>query len=230
MTKHHGTDSPSTDAPNTDSDSDLSTRPRGLDGESHSGDVAKAKDDALAARPSSGTTTPGDSTNPPPADTPSSTPPPRRKTDEELLADAQKLHAAILMKYDNIFETDPSKHEPEKGDFAHTKLTVATGEFNGELVYTVNGNGTSREMQQIAEDLGYTRIFGKPFTGPGQTHAEQIMLNALEQGRLSPPGAIAPSREYCDNNPNSNTPQNCGDRVSDTPGVYGVPFREVWPP
>ena len=60
---------------------------------------------------------------------------------------------------------------------AYNGTTVAVGDFDGQLVYTVNQNKTSRAMRKKADELGYERIYGKKYIGENQTDAEQIMLN-----------------------------------------------------
>ncbi len=99
--------------------------------------------------------------------------------------------------------------------FEREGTTVATGVFGEQRVYTVSNNRTTPEVRAMAESLGYERVFGKEFTGPGQTDAEQIMLN-WAQGRLDPanPSPIAPSRIPC-----GPSRQDCWGRIATTPGV-----------
>ncbi|WP_351229424.1 polymorphic toxin-type HINT domain-containing protein [Streptomyces sp. NPDC002133] len=127
-----------------------------------------------------------------------------KKADEELLADAKKIHEQVRV----------GKKSPEDAEFAFNKMTVSTGEFNGELVYTVNRNKTSPAIREMAEKLEYKRIFGRKFTGKDQTDAEQIMMNAVDQGRLPANGRAAPSRPAC--GPNR---QNCRARIGNYPDI-----------
>jgi RHS repeat-associated protein len=126
------------------------------------------------------------------------------KTDDELLADAWSIHDAIRIDYPDL----------PGGDIAHNGMTVAVGEFNGQLVYTVSNNRTSPAVRETAERLGYERINGKRYTGPNQTDAEQIMLNAHDQGRVAGAGRIAPSRPAC-----GPIRQDCRGRIAGYPNI-----------
>jgi RHS repeat-associated protein len=123
------------------------------------------------------------------------------KTDDELLADAWSIHDAVL---------DGSVG----GRIQHNSITVATGEFDGLPIYTVNSNNTSPALRAEAERLGYTRLHGAHLLGDNSTHAEQIMYNAIDQGVITGPGRIAPSRPAC-----GPARQNCQGRVANYPGV-----------
>ncbi|MCG8614460.1 MAG: hypothetical protein MI864_28440 [Pseudomonadales bacterium] len=104
------------------------------------------------------------------------------KSDKQLKADAKAIHATV-----------------ERGR-AYNGTTVAVGDFDGELIYTVNKNKTNPDMRELAESLGYERKHGKQFTAENQTDAEQIMLNWAEsEGKVgqSKSARIAPSRPAC---------------------------------
>ncbi|KRB84893.1 hypothetical protein ASE26_29605 [Duganella sp. Root198D2] len=121
------------------------------------------------------------------------------KSSKQLAVDAKEIHSML------------------KGERARNGATVATGEFDGELVYSVSNNRTSKAMRDKADELGYTRIFGKENTGPNQTDAEQILLNWAENNGkigLEKAARIAPSRPAC--GPGR---QDCGGRIDATPGV-----------
>lgn len=121
------------------------------------------------------------------------------KPDDELLSDARSLHETMRSSY---------------GDRAYNGTTVATGEFGGEYVYTVNRNKTNTAMRALADSLGYTRVSGSKYIGPNQTDAEQVMLNAVDQGRLSDQGRMATSRPPC-----GPSRQNCSGRIGEYPGI-----------
>ena len=129
-----------------------------------------------------------------------------RKTDDELRQDAKSIHDTI--------KADKRRHNG---------TTVATAEdADGKLYYTVSGNRTAPAMEAKAQELGYERVFGKKFTSetPKQTHAEQIMLNATDQGRLKPPIRLSPSRQPCDrSNSSPDSKQNCEDRTNNYDGA-----------
>ncbi|MBB5136196.1 RHS repeat-associated protein [Thermocatellispora tengchongensis] len=122
-----------------------------------------------------------------------------KKPDDELLSDAKSLHETMRSSY---------------GDRAYNGTTVATGEFDGEYVYTVNRNKTNPAMRALAASLGYTRVSGSKYIGPGQTDAEQVMLNAVDQGRLAAQGRMATSRPPC-----GPSRQDCAGRIAGYPGI-----------
>jgi hypothetical protein len=130
---------------------------------------------------------------------------PSGKSNAELLADAAALHETVRTLY---------------GDRAYNGTTVATGEFNGELVYTVNKNKTNPLMRELADLLGYTRVSGARFTALQQTDAEQIMLNAIDAGRLPSFGRMATSRIPCGPmRPSGRPGQDCAGRIMTYPGI-----------
>ncbi|NED79130.1 hypothetical protein G3I76_03345 [Streptomyces sp. SID11233] len=80
-------------------------------------------------------------------------------------------------------------------------------------------------MRALAEKLGYERINGAEYTVPGlQTDAEQIMLNAVEDGTLADEGMIAASRPFC--GPGR---QDCRARVAGFPKIEGFEQARVAP-
>jgi hypothetical protein len=116
------------------------------------------------------------------------------KTDQELQADAEAIHETWRTRY---------------GDQAYNGTTVTTGVLDGELVYTVNRGKTNPDARAVAQALGgYRRVFGADLKGPGQTDAEQIMLNAVDKGRVGSSGRIATSRVPC-----GTRRQDCGGRI-----------------
>lgn len=91
---------------------------------------------------------------------------------------------------------------------------MSTGHLNGELVYTVNRNNTNPDARDLAEKLGYRRVSGADLRGPNQADAEQIMLNAVDKGKVGSSGRIATSRIPCGpERPNGRPGQNCGGRI-----------------
>ncbi|GAB3225397.1 hypothetical protein GCM10027447_14730 [Glycomyces halotolerans] len=139
--------------------------------------------------------------------TPGSTGRPRpRKTDDELRTDAKTIHDTV--------KADRRRHNG---------TTVATAQdADGKLYYSVSGNRTAPAMEAKARELGYERVFGKKYTrtDPPQTHAEQVMLNATEQGRLTPPVRLSPSRQPCDrSNSKPESKQYCEDRTNGFDGA-----------
>jgi hypothetical protein len=120
---------------------------------------------------------------------------PEEIADRALRADALKLHRTF-----------------ERG-IARNGVTVTTAELDGKMLYSVSNNRTSLALRQKEEQLGYERVFGKKYTGPNQTHAEQIMLNYADDiGAQS--GRLAPSRPAC-----GPSRQNCAGRIDATPGM-----------
>lgn len=129
-----------------------------------------------------------------------------RKTDDELREDAKTIHDTV--------KADRRRHNG---------TTVATAQdADGNRYYTVSGNRTAPAMEAKAQELGYERIFGKKYTStdPPQTHAEQIMLNATDQGKLNPPIRVSPSRQPCDrSNSKPESKQYCEDRTGKYDGA-----------
>ncbi|MFC4906866.1 RHS repeat domain-containing protein [Actinomadura gamaensis] len=128
----------------------------------------------------------------------------QKKSDAELSADAKAIHKAHA----------DGGSTPLRQKFRDQKTTVAVGELDGELVYTVNRNKTSPQMRDKADELGYRRVNGKRFTGPDQTDAEQVMLNAVDQGALPASGRVAPSRPAC-----GRKRQDCAGRFENYPDI-----------
>jgi RHS repeat-associated protein len=128
---------------------------------------------------------------------------PEEIADRALRADALKLHGTF-----------------ERG-IARNGVTVTTAELDGKMVYAVSNNRTSLALRQKAEHLGYERIFGRKYTGPLQTDAEQILLNyADDVGAQS--GRLAPSRPAC-----GPSRQNCAGRIDATPGMRLIGPRKA---
>ena len=144
-------------------------------------------------------------------------PTPRMKTDDELQADADAIHEGFRTYYTN--KDDPPR--PGAGSKAHGTSTVSTfqGE-DGKLYYTVNRNKSYPGMDDFAKSLGYTRRFGSKYTGPEQTDAEQIMLNAVDKGDVPNAGRIATSRVPCTEFRNTGkAAQNCAARIAKYTGI-----------
>ncbi|NVK80021.1 LamG-like jellyroll fold domain-containing protein [Streptomyces morookaense] len=129
------------------------------------------------------------------------------RSPQQLLADASAIHDAGIRNPQN---------PPTSGNKrADQGITVATAELGGRLVYSVSNNGTTPAMRKLADQLGYERINGAEYVVPGlQTDAEQILMNAIEDGTLEGRGAIAASRPACDERR-----QNCAGRAADFPHV-----------
>ncbi|WP_372496760.1 polymorphic toxin-type HINT domain-containing protein [Streptomyces shenzhenensis] len=139
------------------------------------------------------------------------------RTPEELKRDAEALHDAGIR--------NPQKPPTIGNKKADQGITVATGQLGGRSVYTVSNNATTPEMRALAEKLGYERINGAEHIVPGlQTDAEQIMLNAVEDGTLSDEGMMAASRPFCD--PNR---QDCAARVAGFPKIQGFEQARIPP-
>ncbi|MFJ4977222.1 polymorphic toxin-type HINT domain-containing protein [Streptomyces coeruleorubidus] len=115
------------------------------------------------------------------------------KTDAELQADADAIHETWRARY---------------GDRAYNGTTVTTAVLDGELVYATNQNKTNGDARALAESLGYRRVFGARLKGPGQTDAEQILLNAVDRGEVGSSGRMATSRVPC-----GPRRQDCGGRI-----------------
>ncbi|MFF2629433.1 polymorphic toxin-type HINT domain-containing protein [Kitasatospora griseola] len=115
------------------------------------------------------------------------------KTDAELQADADAIHETWRTRY---------------GDRAYNGTTVTTGHLDGELVYTVNRSKINPDATDLAESLGYRRVFGVRLKGPNQTDAEQLLLNAVDGGEAGSSGRIATSRVPC-----GPERQDCGGRI-----------------
>ncbi|MCL2552764.1 MAG: DUF6531 domain-containing protein [Actinomycetia bacterium] len=132
------------------------------------------------------------------------------RSDATLLAHAKLIHDAVKVG-----------KKPESAKYAHSKMTVSTfADAHGNLYYTVNNNKTSKAQRKLAESLGYERINGKYYTSPMETDAEQIMLNAMDAGRIPDAGRLATSRPACDDIRPSGVPgQNCRDRIAHYPNV-----------
>ncbi|WP_285560060.1 LamG-like jellyroll fold domain-containing protein [Actinoplanes regularis] len=130
-------------------------------------------------------------------------------SDEELLADARALHQ----------EYASHVADPEKRKKAEDKITVVTAVIGGKKYYTVSSNRSSKNMRDLAESLGYERIFGKRFLriSPKQTHAEHILLNALDMGEISGEGRMTPHRQPC--KPNTKSYQGCAARIAQYAGI-----------
>jgi hypothetical protein len=135
------------------------------------------------------------------------------KTDQELRQDAEKLEGLLVDLY---------------GPQAKKWFTVATAQdANGNLYYTTNGANakTDAYLRMEAEAMGYSRIHGDDIRRPDKNHAEQQMLNALDErqkaeqngyGSDEPyrslpqdPVRFSPGKAPCDDNPGNKTKQNC---------------------
>lgn len=129
------------------------------------------------------------------------------KSNEQMLADARAIHDSI-----RAGRTLPG------ANIAYNGTTVATGEFNGRYVYTMNKNTTAPSVRETATNLGYERINGKKYTADNSTDAEQIMLNAHDKGALpldeGAQGRIAPSRPAC-----GPKRQDCRGRIAGYPNI-----------
>jgi hypothetical protein len=113
----------------------------------------------------------------------------------KLLDDARALHSTV----------------PESRD---RYVTVATAQLGGDLVYAVNQNGTTKAMRDLAERLGYQRVFATDLNLGIDTDAEQILFNAVDEGAEIGDGIIAASRPAC--GPNR---QDCAGRANDYPNI-----------
>ncbi|GAA1555917.1 RHS repeat-associated core domain-containing protein [Streptomyces globosus] len=130
------------------------------------------------------------------------------KTDAQLQADADAIHKTWETRY---------------GKQAYDGTTVVTAILDGELVYTVNKNRTNPDARKIAESLGYRRITGAKFKTATSNHAEQILLNAVDQNAVGSSGKMAISRRPCDINGGPKA-QFCGARIGNGkyPGIRVV--------
>ncbi|MGW1029179.1 hypothetical protein ACWD4J_36795 [Streptomyces sp. NPDC002577] len=135
----------------------------------------------------------------------------------QLLRDAEAIHDAGIR--------NPQKPPTIGNKKADQGITVATGQLGGRSVYTVSNNATTPEMRALAKKLGYERINGIEHTVPGlQTDAEQIVLNAVEDGTLPDEGMMAASRPFC--GPNR---QDCAARVASFPKIKGFEQARISP-
>jgi hypothetical protein len=114
---------------------------------------------------------------------------------QKLLDDARALHDTVSASRDRY-------------------VTVATGQLGGHLVYAVNQNGTNEKMRELAEQLGYKRVFATDLNPGIDTDAEQILYNAIDEGEYLGDGLIASSRPAC--GPDR---QDCAGRAHDYPNV-----------
>ncbi|WP_430786308.1 LamG-like jellyroll fold domain-containing protein [Actinoplanes sp. G11-F43] len=145
-------------------------------------------------------------------------------SDEQLLADARALHQEYASHL-----TDPevmagyTDEEKEKAwasrRKAERKITVVTAVIGGDKFFTVSSNKSSPRMRKLAEELGYQRVSGKRLLGidPKQTHAEHILLNAMNKGEISGTGRLTPHRKPCE--PGTPSYQGCAVRVAGHEGV-----------
>nr|WP_277611403.1 RHS repeat-associated core domain-containing protein [Streptomyces scabichelini] len=124
-------------------------------------------------------------------------------SDAQLLADARAIHDAVRIG-----------RSPIGARIAHQRMTVVTGDLNGELVYSVNHNMTAPAVRETAERLGYRRVNGIRYTGADSTDAEQVMFNAIDAGDLPSTGRMAPSRPAC-----GPERQDCRGRFDDYPDI-----------
>jgi hypothetical protein len=128
---------------------------------------------------------------------------PEEVADRVLRADALKLHRTFKRGIDR------------------NGKTVATAELDGKKFYAVSNNRSSLALEQKAEKLGYMRVFGKRYTRPNQTDAEQILLNYADDVGAQG-GRIAPSRPAC-----GASRQNCAGRIDATPGMRLIGPRKA---
>jgi RHS repeat-associated protein len=120
----------------------------------------------------------------------------------QLLDDAEAIHDA---------RTTGMDPDSTGARIAEQGTTVATGVFGGRKYYTTNNNRATPAMKDKAEELGYERLHGVEFTTPRlETDAEQIFMNARQDGTLVGPGTIASSRKAC-----GPSRQNCAGRAND---------------
>ncbi|GLY68833.1 hypothetical protein [Amycolatopsis taiwanensis] len=113
----------------------------------------------------------------------------------KLLDDAKALHDTVPASRDRY-------------------ITVATGQLGGDLVYSVNQNGTNKAMRDLAAQLGYRRVFATDLNREVDTDAEQILFNAIDEGEEVGDGIIAASRPAC--GPDR---QDCAGRALDYPNI-----------
>jgi RHS repeat-associated protein len=136
-------------------------------------------------------------------------------SDAQLRADVQAIHNS----FPNAGDDRPDSGPRGRRTTAVAVLCIRTGPDTGvrRRVYAVSSNRTSEDHRAEGERLGYQRVFGGAFTAPGETHAEQIILNyALLNAHLEEcvDTPIAPSRPAC--GPDR---QDCAGRIAGTPGV-----------
>ena len=122
------------------------------------------------------------------------------KSDDELQADADKIREGFKAH----------------GKAAYNNRVVATYQADdGSLYYSVNSSKSYKGMDDLAKNLGYTRISGKAMEGPEQTDAEQLMLNAVDKKIVPGSGRIATTQIPCGEFRNSGkVAQNCAKRLS----------------
>jgi hypothetical protein len=137
-----------------------------------------------------------------------------RKTDEELRQDAEELEGLLVDLY---------------GPQAKGWYTVATAQdANGNLYYTVSNNDVDQYLRIKTEEMGYNRVHGADVENDGQSHAEQILMNALDEkkkaddngyGDAEPyrslpvePVRLSPGKPPCDDTRAPEDPKNQGCR------------------
>ncbi|HEX6681375.1 MAG TPA: RHS repeat-associated core domain-containing protein, partial [Candidatus Limnocylindrales bacterium] len=137
----------------------------------------------------------------------------RNKTDDELQADADAIHQTWATRW--------SKRTAEG-------VSVTTGVLDGEMVVTINRSQIHPAATALILSLGYRRVAGKKYMKPGQTDAEQMMLNAVDMGHVGSTGRIATSRVPCGPVRRSGKPaQNCGGRIG-TMDYQGIRVVGKW--
>ncbi|MGW1795484.1 golvesin C-terminal-like domain-containing protein [Streptomyces sp. NPDC001984] len=120
---------------------------------------------------------------------------------KQLLDDAEAIHDA---RTTGMVPNSTGARRAEQG------TTVATGRFGNTKWYTTNNNRATPAMKAKAKELGYERLSGVEHTTPGlETDAEQIFMNAFEDGTLVGPGTVASSRKAC-----GPLRQNCAGRAN----------------
>ncbi|MER7112846.1 Hint domain-containing protein, partial [Streptomyces sp. NPDC000229] len=132
--------------------------------------------------------------------------PPDPDTAKQLLNDAEALHDTASA---GRAAGSAGAKRADQGS------TVATAILGGRKVYSVNNNQTNPAMRALAEKLGYERISGIEHIDPGiRTDAEQILMNAVDDGTLGGVGIIASSRKAC-----GLERQNCAGRANEYFGI-----------
>ncbi|MER6347880.1 golvesin C-terminal-like domain-containing protein [Streptomyces sp. NPDC001595] len=120
----------------------------------------------------------------------------------QLLDDAEAIHDA---------RTKGMDPDSAGARIAEQGTTVATGKFGDVKYYTTNNNRATPAMKDKAEELGYERLYGAEYTTPKlETDAEQIFMNAHQDGTLIGPGTVASSRKAC-----GPQRQNCAGRANE---------------
>lgn len=149
------------------------------------------------------------------------------KTDAQLQSDADSIHQGFR-QYNLDRATARKPNDPDyirsSGNRAANGTTVSTYQADdGSLHYSVNKGKTYPGMDAHAQTLGYgsgSRVFGKQYLGENQTDAEQVMLNAVDKGRVPDSGRIATSRVPCTEiRPSGKPGQNCSGRIASYPNV-----------